>query len=401
MSSEKESNGVAAVGPFDKAQRVEKNYNYYNKLEERMNLKDNDSVWDYVFSTHIAEDKEFVKNNIEPEKIIENSSQILLHKAGQMIFSKVILDRKQKLGLGNLKLSETHSSFFESPKIKEFTANEIKGTSSLLDNLKETGASSILSYIDKSSELVVQNASNLLNSVSKLMLSKIKTTKKSITLVGEVSSNLEQNLNMKKFLANELKNFKGYDYLVERDLEIEKDMCSTKIFRLRRSIFSTFFCAQYFKMGEYLQDTKLGRNPREYNCMQGPQYLVNEQILKKKNKKTITDLPSAQRIQIAKFSPDGHSMALGCTDGNVILLRYNNESSKLDFFQQESTVFKRNSSNDNSVVDLAWSMVVIMLTLELRNYNGFIPRQTVNPVVNRPSRRVRRRRRRRVLRPGR
>lgn len=333
--------------------KEEKNYKYYMNLENVMEFDRNESVWNYVFTTHSAEEKNEVLEKTGRSKIALNTSQAFLQKASQMIFTKVLAERKTKLGLSNLKISDNQSSAPESVKTKAVAVGGQKAFNILFDNLSQTGADSILSYIDKAAE-PLEDTANILQGVTTLIS---RTVGKINSLPGDSSSNLEQNLNMRKFLDSEKQKSKAYEYSAKRSQQIEKFYCRTETFRLKRSNFHHFFCAQYFRLEGYMEDALVGRDPKDWNCIQTDKFVERADIPGRKSQIFATDQPTSQRILVSKFSPDGYSLALGCSDGNVVVMQYNNEKSKVDFFQEKSLVLKRHYSEENAVLDLAWALV--------------------------------------------
>ncbi len=355
----------------------EKNYKYYTNLENVMDLDHNESVWNYVYTTHSPDEKNAVLEKTGKTKITLNSSQAFLHKTSQMIFTKVLAERKSKLGLSSLKISDNQSSAPESVKTKAVAVRAQKAYNILFDNLHQTGADSILSYIDKAAE-PLEDTANILQGVTTLIS---RTVGKMNSMPGDSSSNLEQNLNMRKFLDNEKLKSKAYEYSAKRSHQIEKYYCRTEIFRLKRSNFHHFFCAQYFRLDGYMEDALVGRDPKDWNCIQTDKFVDKADIPGRKSQIFATDQPTSQRILVSKFSPDGYSLALGCSDGNVVIMQYNNEKSKADFFQEKSLVLKRHYSEENAVLDLAWSLVSSGHS-GLRDAAGLLPGQADDILVD-------------------
>lgn len=245
-------------------------------------------------------------------------------------------------------------------------------------------------------------------------------------------SNLEQNMNILEFLYQEKKKCLAFEYQPSRNPLIENDVCIFKTHGLKQHLFNQLVCFQFINIGDYKKETPIKRDDINFNCADKSYFPENLETnpkssaepKKKKKRGSLSKIFSSRNIHqvspttlnsthqapkatkaqkeaelpnlptsvpqqaaqggsfansplpgqsahilVAKFSPDGFSLALGSEEGCVIVMEaegaegsFEKDSHKMDLFREKGVVFWRDEKRegeDMCVVDLAWGIVSV------------------------------------------
>jgi hypothetical protein len=335
-----------------------KNSEYYDLLQSRLNLDQDESVWNYIFETKTPEDKSFIQKNLNLNKEKKCESPLLtFHRATDLFISDLLKDKKKKLvDLKRLRLSDSPLGSKGSSATKQISGIKKGPTelNSLFDNLGSTGAEGILSYMDRTGE--PEGISPHIKDIFSHSINGIFNKFNALSMINQAVadlatnfSNLEENHNMMRFLNDERRECTAYDFTMKKDSLVKNDICSVRQSKLFKSSFETLHCAQYFRLTNYGEKHPSSKNPLYMNCIPKTNYFDEG------TKKVEGAQPFTQKILVAKFSHESYHLAAGCSDGNILLLQFDYGSKDRDFFQHKGIVLARGSDIDNSVVDLAWN----------------------------------------------
>lgn len=355
---------------------------YYDKLDMRMRVEEDDELWKYVYFTPTAELKEQLQETLKSTRSSSDIKTYLLSKRPAMIFTHLLKEYSQNKLLPALKLKDSPTFQEKSVESKMKVGAKRTDYNPLSDNLEQTGASLIANYIKKTNEQRIESSAlpnqNLML-MSSFLFKKINNSRGSMalsfglfnssTLVPKQPSgpsNLEHIQNNQKTLKAHLKKCISYEHEQKLENKNVADLCYIEHNKIGNSSLGKVVCGQFFKISSGDEGLFTNYNPSAWNYIREGTYITKEHT--KQSKKTgfeastshlpITNFP--QKVLVAKFSPDSYSLALGCSDGCIIILQYNNENTKWDFFQSNSLVLGRQNNYDGAsycVVDFAWSMV--------------------------------------------
>ena len=357
---------------------------YYDKLDSKMRAEDDDSLWNYVFKTTEKEDKEALIAKLKSSRSSTDIKNLLIGKRPQMIFSHLIKEYSKNKILPSLKLKDSPPTPDKSSdNYKSKVGAKRTDYNPLFDNLEQTGASLIANYMKKSNELQAEVSSapnqNLML-MSGFLLKRMTNSRTMGLSLGLFSSghpnsqkappcpsNLEHIQNNYKKLKVLLNTCSTYEHEQRVESRNAYDMCYIEHHKISNSSFGKIVCGQFLKIRATEDGLFNSHNPSAWNYIKEGAFMSKDPI---KSSKTSglegSSLPNKlqnfnQKILVAKFSPDNYSLALGFADGFVVILQYNNENAKWDFFQTKSLVFGRESTSEYScaVIDLAWSMVIL------------------------------------------
>ena len=357
---------------------------YYDRLDARMDEFEDSDLFKYIYHCANEKEKKTLREKLEECKSHKDLKTQLLSKRPKMVFAALLKEfseskilpslqlKRENTGGPHLRASLTESKFMVGEKAAE--------SNLLFDNLEETGATSIHNYIKNQMEqkdepgspqyhlMMMSNflmkrdnspQKNLGNSMH--LYTSILPQSKQVKESHPKLSNLEHYLNRKRHQLRQLRSCFSYDLVQKKDTRNFNDICHIEQGKLTSSNFGKLVCKQYYKISTAPMDSFGGHSTRSYEnaSTENPAYFEN---MFGKNREVVGRIASSfkQKILVAKFSHDNYSLALGCLDGSVVIMQYNNEHTKWDIFQEKSVIFGRKPKKSNeyhSVVDMAWSMV--------------------------------------------
>lgn len=368
---------------------------YYDRLDSRMNEAEDPELFKYLFYCPDSESLEKLKAKQEESKTLSKDLKTqLLSKRPKMVFAELLKDFAQSKVLPILKIRKDSNPVNKGALSESKVMDGGKATEydPMFDNLEQTGANFIGNYLKNCME---EEASPMAGSVPYpfMMLSNFlmkrdsgqKSVAMSTNMIGSMVksvidkkqrpklSNLEEHINRKREILKKLRNCISFQKTQRRDFRNQDDLCHIEQSKLSASNFGKLVCAQYFHISTSSSSGYEGHDVYQFD--QSSHQQENDAANNPGTPMTTTKLAYTQKIMVAKFSPDTFSLALGCSDGFVVILQYNNENTKWDLFQSESLVLGRTATKGEMsppVVDLAWSMVDIDYS-EFRVYSGVIP----------------------------